>query len=353
MRKSPLTHSGLVLVVLVGLFASSCFMMKAATLEKAVGYGNVGDVRRHLNEGADVNKKDEQGHTPLHISARNGSNKVGEVLIERGAKVDAKDNEGRTPLHLAARNGHAPMVDLLLAKKATVDSRDNQRRTPLHHAASERGNDTALVLLSKAAAVDAKDKKGWTPLYLASLNNFPKMVELLINKGGNVNPATGPSPLMGATRDGHIQVVNLLLDYKAKVHGPPNAPKTPLHLAAEKGYPQIAELLIANKAAPNRKDAKGQTPIYYATYNDRLQVIEILTKAEVDVNQTIREGTLLHLAAERGSVQVTRLLLENGVKLEAKNAKGLKPLDVAVKHGNQNIADMITREMIKRRKVGK
>jgi hypothetical protein len=127
------------------------------------------------------------------------------------------------------------------------------------------------------------------------------MAELLINKGAKVNPAKSPSPLMGAVRDGHTQVVKVLLDYKAQVHGPPKASKTPLHLAAEKGYPQIAELLIEHNASPNRKDRTGNTPLYYATYNDHTQVMRMLIEAKGDVNQKIREGTLLHLAAQRGS----------------------------------------------------
>jgi len=245
------------------------------------------------------------------------------------------------------------MVDLLLTKGASVNSRDEQARTPLHYAAFGHGNDTPLILIAKGAAVDAMDKKAWTPLYLASLNNRPKMAELLINKGATVNPEKSPSPLMGAVRDGHTQVVKVLLDYKAQVHGPPKASKTPLHLAAEKGYTEIAELLIEHNASPNRKDATGSTPLYYATFNDHTQVMRILIDAKADVNQKIPEGTLLHLAAQRGSREASRLLLEHGAELEVKNAKGFRPLDVAINNGNQGIADMITREMISRREVGK
>jgi ankyrin repeat protein len=245
------------------------------------------------------------------------------------------------------------MVDLLLTKRAAANSRDGNARTPLHYAAFGQRNETPLILISKGAEVDAKDKKAWTPLYLASLNNRPKMAELLINKGAKVNPAKSPSPLMGAVRDGHTQVVKVLLDYKAQVHGPPKASKTPLHLAAEKGYPQIAELLIEHKASPNRKDRTGNTPLYYATYNDHTQVMRMLIEAKGDVNQKIREGTLLHLAAQRGSGEASRLLLKHGAKLEVKNAKGHRPLDVAINNGNRGIADMITAEMIKRREVGK
>ncbi len=353
MRTRSQTRLAILALMVLGVLTPSCTGKNTGTLLGAVDSGNIDEVRRHLNEGTDVNKKDEKGQTPLHLSARNGSKKVGEVLVERGAAINAQDHEGQTPLHLAAREGQSAMVDLLLLKKAKVNSRDTQGRTPLHHATFRQGNETPLLLIAGRATVDAKDNKDWTPLYLASLNNLPRMVELLINKGAQVNPTTGPSPLMGATRDGHTEVVKVLLNYKAQVHGSSKASKTPLHVAAEKGYPQIAELLIQHQAEPNRKDKTGHTPLYYATYHDQIQVMRILIEAHADLNETIKEGTLLHLAAQRGSMEASRLLLEHGAKLEIKDSNGHRPLDVAINNRKQGIADMITAEMIQRREVGK
>ena len=353
MHQSPLIRPGLVFLIILGFFASACSIMPVSSLETAAKYNNVNEARRHLNEGADVNKKDEQGQTPLHHAAYGGQKEVTEVLLERGAKVNAKDDEGWTPLHLASKNGHAPLVDLLLAKRGQVNSRDKKGRTPLHHATHGEGNEAALILISKRAIVEAKDKKGWTPLYLACLNNLPKMVELLINKGAKVNPATGPSPLMGATRVGHVQVVKVLLDYKARVNGPPKAPNTPLHLAAEKEYPEIAKLLLENKANPNRRDRSGKTPIYYTTYKGNIHTMNVLIDHGVNVNQKIREGTLLHLASERGQTAVVQILLANEANLNKRNSKGKTALEVAMANGNQKAADLITRETVKRREVGK
>ncbi len=367
MHQSPLIRPDLVFLIILGFFASACSIMPVSSLETAAKYNNVNEARRHLNEGADVNKKDEQGQTPLHHAAYGGQKEVTEVLLERGAKVNAKDDEGRTPLHLASKNGHAPLVDLLLAQRAQVNSRDKKGRTPLHHAALGEKNDAALILISKRAIVDARDKKGWTPLYLACLNNLPKMAELLINKGARVNPTisskgkegktitrAGPSPLIAATRDGHLQVVKVLLDYKARVHGPASAPKTPLHLAAEKEYPEIAKLLLEHKAKPNRRDRSGKTPIYYTTYKGNVHTMNVLIDHGVNVNQKIREGTLLHLASERGHTAVVDLLLRNdAMKLDTKNSKGKTALEVAMANGNQKAADLITRETVKRREVGK
>jgi ankyrin repeat protein len=241
------------------------------------------------------------------------------------------------------------MIDLLIVQGAYVHSQDKNGRIALHHAVLNSRSEAALMLFSKASVVDARDKNGWTPLYLASVSDLPRMVELLVNKGARVNPKIGPSPLVGAVLEGHTQVVRVLLDNKFLVHGPPGAATTPLHLAAEKGYPDIVRLLLEKKATPNRKDAKGKTPLYYAIYNDHFHVIQELADNGVNVNQKTPEGTLLHLAAEKGHVGAASALIRKGAKLELKNASGKKPLDVAIKNRNRKVADLLVRESIDQR----
>ncbi|TDJ53367.1 MAG: ankyrin repeat domain-containing protein, partial [Nitrospina sp.] len=82
MHPSPLIRQGLVYLIIFGFFASACSMMPVSSLGKAAKYNNVNEARRHLNEGADVNKKDEQGRTPLHHAAYGDNKEVAEVLLE-------------------------------------------------------------------------------------------------------------------------------------------------------------------------------------------------------------------------------------------------------------------------------
>jgi len=122
---------------------------------------------------------------------------------------------------------------------------------------------------------------------------------------------------------------------------------------AEKEYPEIAKLLLEHNANPNRRDRSGKTPIYYTTYKGNVHTINVLIDHGVNVNQKIREGTLLHLASERGHTPVVVILLNNEANLNKRNSKGKTPLEVALNNGNQQIADLITRETVKRRKVEK
>ena len=59
------------------------------------------------------------------------------MLLEAGAEVDCKNIEGKTPLHLASKNGKLEALKLLLAAGASTEVRDNDHKTPLDYATSE------------------------------------------------------------------------------------------------------------------------------------------------------------------------------------------------------------------------
>ena len=353
MNKYSIHRFSFIFLLISGFLVSSCSILKTQSLETAVKYSNPKEVRRHLNEGEDPNKKNEAGETFLHQAAQVGHMEVAEILIERGAKVNATDNEGRTPLHHAAKGGHTKVTELLIAKQAKVDSRDNNGRTPLHHAALQFRPEVVEILLDKGAKVDARDKQGMTPLYVASLSNSNLVASRLISSGAEVNPAKGPFPLMGAAREGNLLVARILLENKAQVEGPPGAPKTPLHLAADKGILDMVRLLLEHGAKPDGRDRAGNTPLYYSTYRDHVRIMDELLRHDANVNQKVPEGTLLHIVAEKGFTRAASILIQKGAHLEKLNAKGKKPLDVAIHKGNRRVADLILHETINQREVDK
>ena len=63
--------------------------------------GEIEAVKQHLAAGTDVNRKDDDGGTPLHNAAYESHKEIAELLIANGADVNEKDNDGDTPLDWA------------------------------------------------------------------------------------------------------------------------------------------------------------------------------------------------------------------------------------------------------------
>lgn len=86
-------------------------------------------------EGKDVNAKDENGFTALHVAAFEGDVEMVTVLLEEEADIEAQTKEGLTALHWAAVEGKADVVKLLLEQGADAGARDEDGWTALHWAA--------------------------------------------------------------------------------------------------------------------------------------------------------------------------------------------------------------------------
>lgn len=96
--------------------------------------GSLKEVIRLLNEGADINAKDNNGLTALIWASNNGYVEVVKVLLERGAEINVKDNCGWTALMLASVQDHTEVVKLLKAhgagfafKKEPADVKQQER----------------------------------------------------------------------------------------------------------------------------------------------------------------------------------------------------------------------------------
>jgi ankyrin repeat protein len=77
-------------------------------------WGNLlSNVDIELNNGIDVNKKNNIGDTPLTIAAYQGHKEIVKQLIANGADVNTKNNNGDTPIVLAAYQGHKETADII------------------------------------------------------------------------------------------------------------------------------------------------------------------------------------------------------------------------------------------------
>jgi glycerophosphodiester phosphodiesterase len=90
-----------------------------------------------VDAGVDVNYRDQQDETALHIAARFGYSECAEILLKApGVNPEiAEKTFGWTPLFIACVDGHLPVVELLIAAGADPSKSDASGWTPQEHAA--------------------------------------------------------------------------------------------------------------------------------------------------------------------------------------------------------------------------
>lgn len=107
-------------------------------------------------------------HSALHYAVAAGREEVVEILLRNGEEVNAKDIDGKSPLHLAALINNLPIARRLIAAGANVNCKSNSLlTTPLHIAAHHGYKKMVALLLQHNAKVRSRNPKGPTPLHVA------------------------------------------------------------------------------------------------------------------------------------------------------------------------------------------
>ena len=80
-------------------------------------------MRALIELGADVNKRRDNGVTPLSIAALEGHEAVVRALLELGADLNETEDNGGRPLYMAAQNGHEAVVRMLIEAGGRTSTR--------------------------------------------------------------------------------------------------------------------------------------------------------------------------------------------------------------------------------------
>ena len=98
--------------------------------------GDMDEVKRLVEAGADVNAVSVYQATPLHWAVQGSSVKpdILSYLVEHGADVNAKNTWGVTPLHLTSSFGNVPATRRLLELGADPTVTDGMNQTPVDKA---------------------------------------------------------------------------------------------------------------------------------------------------------------------------------------------------------------------------
>ena len=107
-----------------------CTCLLEMDLHTAAEKGNLDRVRLLVEQGADKDKGDNYGSTPLRLASRDGHVDVVRHLVEQGASLDKADEDGYTPLSGATCGGYLEIARYLLEQGADRDTADNEGLLP-------------------------------------------------------------------------------------------------------------------------------------------------------------------------------------------------------------------------------
>ena len=288
-RIPMITKRWLAVILILALLPYIAIAGATATLDQqlieAAARGELALVKTLLDQGADLNTKDEYGRTALTEAAGRGDLETVRLLLDKGADLNTNASSGWPALTEAAGRGDLETVRLLLDKGAPVDAKDRNGSTALMQAAvhGPKGRpEVVRLLLDKGVDLNAKDKQGWTALMWGVWYSRPGVVEPLLDNGADVNAKdrNGSTALMQAgARDHQLKEkwYNELWNelrwlFRGKVWGP----SYPLGA----NDPQIVKLLLDKGADLNAKDRNGWTALKRAQERGATEIVELLKAHE-------------------------------------------------------------------------
>uniref|UniRef100_A0A8B9CCM5 Ankyrin repeat and KH domain containing 1 n=1 Tax=Anser brachyrhynchus TaxID=132585 RepID=A0A8B9CCM5_9AVES len=380
------------------------------SLAEACSDGDVNAVRKLLDEGRSVNEHTEEGESLLCLACSAGYYELAQVLLAMHANVEDRGNKGDiTPLMAAASGGYVDIVKLLLVHCADVNAQSSTGNTALTYACAGGFVDIVKVLLKAGANIEDHNENGHTPLMEAASAGHVEVARVLLEYGAGINTHSnefkesaltlacykgiilylilfllganleevndeGYTPLMEAAREGHEEMVALLLaqgeitvslafimkhavltsvfcanssnlacavttELKHLNCGGANinaqteeTQETALTLACCGGFSEVADFLI--KAGADI-ELGCSTPLMEAAQEGHLELVKYLLAAGANVHATTATGdTALTYACENGHTDVADVLLQAGADLEHESEGGRTPLMKAARAGH-------------------
>ncbi|GJQ87249.1 hypothetical protein Trydic_g20277 [Trypoxylus dichotomus] len=184
-----------------------------------------------------------------------------------------------------------------------------------------RNLDIIKILLRNDLPADSiNPKTHLTLLQTAILLNYDELVEILLQKGANVNlAANNDTPLCTAIRQQNITVVKILLTYNANANLESIYGYTPLQIAVERNDNEIVQSVLqfgANVDVVNNFDA----PFCIAVRKQNIDIAKILLEHNCDVNLATEDGaTALQIAVKRRYKEIVQFLLQAGANTHVTN----------------------------------
>ncbi|KAJ8683924.1 hypothetical protein QAD02_019716 [Eretmocerus hayati] len=322
----------------------------------------------YLDHGVDVNLSvfDDHdqfpGYTPLHFAVHHLCAQIVDLLLARGASVSKVDKTGSTPVHLACQNfqthpkSRISVIDTLLRHGANLDLQNLDGMTPLHYAfyglTSTRGDLIQMLLSRLPSGVNRTDSAGLSYFHIACSRNEPELVLKFLTSSGSVDVRVnadaqnyaGYTGLHFAVRFNKPRVVQVLLDRGADVNAVMGDSRlTPLHLAClhdstryneviglsrftfeninwqphRNDHLEIVRMLLRRGASVDCQDSSGSTPLARL---GEISIHNIIDRVPYRCTRCALRDALLEEIGIRQKA-IAEMLLAHGANVRARSGK--------------------------------
>ena len=307
--------------------------------------GRIGCAQILIQNGADVNALTEGFYcTPLQAAASQNQTMMIEFLLEQGASVDRVSQESvhhhdarahrvlfdldEADLHAALRPrdlnaeidlaGYIPSSEQKLMYKAsgtlatpdkvTVLRADKRHGTALQSAASGGHRETVEMLIQRGADVNVYSGYYGTALQAAAARGHYGVVKQLLDAKAHVNTLTGfyGDSLKAAAANGSLEVMRLLLDAGAEINARGGEYGFALHAAARGASLNIVKFLIGRGANVNAKGGIFNNALTAAAIGLPGRSLEEATTKYIDISGPQPPEYFLMIAQDEGMMSNAR-----------------------------------------------
>ncbi|KAK6172444.1 hypothetical protein SNE40_016092 [Patella caerulea] len=204
------------------------------------------------------------------------------------------DDDGDLPLHIAVVHENIRMIkkfiQLMKLARKSVDKFNKQKQTPLHLAIKLDLTEAIKLLLDAQADVNYVDHTGCTSLHLTVKHQLPHVANLLFQHSKveidvNTRNFAGLTPLHTAVEKNDERMINLLLDKGVDVDAlDGKSGRTALYHAVECEKKSVVSLLLKRGANPEIQNYAGNTAIMAAQARSFTDISYLLTSNVHDLN---------------------------------------------------------------------